>query len=116
MASLSITAETSLIALSETLRALRLEQGESQALAAQRIGVSSRTYQRMEAGAAGARGAEIPAAGVAIGDFIMALEVYGVDVVAALTALRTPGAMSARKRGRTPEPHPSTLAAGVAAA
>lgn len=116
MTSLSITAETSVIALSETLRALRLEQGESQALAAQRIGVSSRTYQRMEAGTTGARGAGIPAAGVAIGDFIMALEVYGVDVVAALTALRRPGPVSTRERGRTPKPQPNTLADAADAA
>lgn len=103
MASLSITAETSVIALSETLRALRLAQGESQALAAQRIGVSARTYQRMEGATTETRGGVAPAAGVAIGDFLMALEVYGVDVVSALTAILQPVPAAARERGRTPK-------------
>ena len=104
MPTLSIQAETAVIALSETLRALRLRHGESQALAAQRIGVGLRTYQRMESSAPAAGQSGIPAGGVAIGDFIMALEVYGVDVVAALTQLHRQAPASSRERGRTPKP------------
>ncbi|MDM0032376.1 helix-turn-helix transcriptional regulator [Variovorax sp. J22P271] len=107
MPALSIKAETAVIALAETLRALRLQHGESQALAAQRIGVGLRTYQRMESSAQAAGQVGIPAGGVAIGDFLMALEVYGVDVVAALTQLHqsSPAPVGARReRGRTPRP------------
>lgn len=103
---LSIKAETAVIALSETLRALRLRHGESQALAAQRIGVGLRTYQRMESAAPAIGQVGIPAGGVAIGDFVMALEVYGVDVVGALTQLQknAPVAVGTRReRGRTPK-------------
>ena len=104
MPALSIKANTAVIALAETLRALRLQHGESQALAAQRIGVGLRTYQRMESSAPGAGQVEIPAGGVAIGDFIMALEVYGVDVVAALSQLHKQAPASSRERGRTSKP------------
>ncbi|MDN8617166.1 helix-turn-helix transcriptional regulator [Variovorax ginsengisoli] len=111
MPALSIKAETAVIALAETLRALRLQHGESQALAAQRIGVGLRTYQRMESTGPAAGQVGIPAGGVAIGDFLMALEVYGVDVVAALTQLHqaAPAPVGAhRERGRTPTPRGDT--------
>lgn len=104
MATLSIKAETAVVALSETLRALRLQHGESQALAAQRIGVSHRTYQRMEATTPGKGEIGVPAAGVSIGDFVMALEVYGVDIVSALTHLHQTRPAPTRERGRTPKP------------
>lgn len=111
MPALSIKAETAVIALAETLRALRLQHGESQALAAQRIGVSLRTYQRMESSGPAAGQIGIPAGGVAIGDFVMALEVYGVDVVAALTQLSkaAPATVGGRReRGRTPKARAAT--------
>jgi hypothetical protein len=111
MPALSIKAETAVIALSETLRSLRLQHGESQALAAQRIGVSLRTYQRMESSTPGAGQAGVPAGGVAIGDFVMALEVYGVDVVAALTQLHEQAPATSRERGRTPKPRTTTTLA-----
>ena len=109
MPALSIQAETGVIALAETLRALRLQHGESQALAAQRIGVGLRTYQRMESSTPSAGQAGVPAGGVAIGDFIMALEVYGVDVVAALTQLHKQALATSRERGRTPKPSPASI-------
>ncbi|WP_068675147.1 helix-turn-helix domain-containing protein [Variovorax sp. WDL1] len=107
MPALSIKAETAVIALSQTLRSLRLQHGESQAMAAQRIGVGLRTYQRMESTEPSAGQIGVPAGGVAIGDFIMALEVYGVDVVEALTQLpqsASPVSGARRERGRTPKP------------
>jgi transcriptional regulator with XRE-family HTH domain len=78
---MSIQTELAVLALSQTLRAARLNSGESQALAAQRAGVSLRSYQRMES--------SVPqeAGRVAVGDVLMALGVYGVNVIQALTAM-----------------------------
>ena len=95
----TIQSDLSVQALSETVKALRLARGDSQTTAAVRIGVSVRSWQRMES-------ADPQVAGqVALGDFLAALEVYAVrliDLIApvAMEAIKT-GAM--RQRGRSPK-------------
>lgn len=103
---MTIQSDLSVKALSETVKALRLARSDSQITAAARIGVSVRSWQRMES-------AEPQVAGqVALGDFLAALEVYGVrliDLIApvAMEAIKT-GAL--RQRGRSPK-RPSAAAA-----
>jgi transcriptional regulator with XRE-family HTH domain len=78
--SMSIQTELAVLALSQTLRSARLKHGESQATAAQRVGVGLRSYQRMESSTPEEAGR------VAVGDVLMALGVYGIDVVQAITS------------------------------
>ncbi len=92
---MTIQSDEAVKALGEVLKRLRLERGDSQAVAAARVGVGLRTWQRMESVAPGVAGQ------VAMGDFVAALEVYGVDVIELLRPLIGPG-RPARQRGRTP--------------
>lgn len=86
-------------ALGETIKALRLARGDSQASAASRIGVGVRTWQRMEASE------PTDAGGVSMRDYLAALEIYGVDVVSLFSDTARAAADQAgdRMRGRTPK-------------
>ena len=69
---LTLESQVSLVQLSRALRSARLARGESQLLAAERIGVGLSTYQRLESTR------NIP--GVAAGTLFTALSVYGLSV------------------------------------
>ncbi|MFZ3116930.1 MAG: helix-turn-helix transcriptional regulator [Variovorax sp.] len=92
---MTIQSDEAVKALGEVVKRLRLERGDSQTIAASRVGVSLRTWQRMESAAPGVAGQ------VAMGDFVAALEIYGVDVIELLRPLIGVG-RPARQRGRTP--------------
>ncbi|MEB0114739.1 helix-turn-helix transcriptional regulator [Variovorax sp. RTB1] len=95
----TIQSDLSVQALSETVKALRLARGDSQTTAAARIGVSVRSWQRMES-------ADPQVAGqVALGDFLAALEVYAVRLIdlIAPVAMEATQAGGLRQRGRSPK-------------
>jgi transcriptional regulator with XRE-family HTH domain len=92
---MTIQSDEAVKAFGEVLRQLRLERGDSQAVAAARVGVGLRTWQRMES-------TDPTVAGqVAMSDFVAALQIYGVDVIGLLRPLIGAG-RPARRRGRTP--------------
>jgi len=97
---MTIQSDEAVRALGEVLKRLRLERGDSQAVAAARVGVGLRTWQRMESASPAVAGQ------VAMGDFVAALELYGVDVIELLRPLIGPG-RPARRRGRTPSLPPA---------
>lgn len=78
VAALTLESEVSLVQLARGLRAARLSRGESQLLAAERIGVGLSTYQRLESTR------RIP--GVAAGTLFTALSIYGLSVSKATPA------------------------------
>jgi transcriptional regulator with XRE-family HTH domain len=92
---MTIKSDEGVKAFGEVLKQLRLERGDSQAVAAARVGVGLRTWQRMESAVPAVAGQ------VAMGDFVAALEIYGVDVIGLLRPLIGPG-RPARRRGHTP--------------
>lgn len=106
---MSIQTELAVLSLSETLCSARLKCGDSQAVAAQRAGVSLRSYQRMESKTPEETGR------VALGDVLMALGMYGVNIVQAITASTTKAGsqasytMAARKYGHTPHTLPEAF-------
>lgn len=69
---LTLESQVSLVHLARALRSARLARGESQLLAAERIGVGLSTYQRLESSQ------NIP--GVAAGTLFTALSIYGLAV------------------------------------
>lgn len=97
---MTIKSDEGVRAFGEVLKQLRLERGDSQAVAAARVGVGVRTWQRMESASPAVAGQ------VAMADFVAALEIYGVDVIEMLRPLIGPG-RPARRRGRTPSPPPA---------
>lgn len=98
---MTIQSDEAVKAFGEVLKRLRLERGDSQAVAAARVGVGLRTWQRMESAAPAVAGQ------VAMGDFVAALKIYGVDVIELLRPLTGP-ARPVRRRGRTPALPPTT--------
>lgn len=92
---MTIQSDEAVKAFGEVLRQLRLARGDSQAVAAERVGVGLRTWQRMESSDSTVAGQ------VAMSDFVAALQLYGVDVIGLLRPLIGPGRPT-RRRGRTP--------------
>ena len=69
---LTLDSEVSLVKLARALRAARLTRGESQTLAAERIGVGLSTLRRLESTSG--------ISGVAAGTVFTALSIYGLHV------------------------------------
>lgn len=102
---LSLESEVSLVKVARALRVARLSRGESQQLAAQRIGVGLSTYQRMESTSG--------IVGVACGTLLTALSIYGFS--ASFKPIPTVVSQHQRQRASksrlsgSPRPHGSVM-------
>lgn len=89
---LTLDSEVSLVKLARALRAARLARGESQTLAAERIGVGQSTLRRLESTSG--------ISGVAAGTVFTALSIYGLHVGQIDSASPQPGKAGAFGRQR----------------